>query len=207
MGTQAAYDWPRHNLVRVRSGQGIVQLPDGYPYEPGDIVALNDEEFSNLNVALLGTVLDLVGGTIPLPGSADLFIVQVALDLASVVNGPVTSIIPGVPPSIPSGGSIDMPGFDGDILSWRFLTTEVGTGAAATITFNLEIGATNVGSPDATLVLPLANTSSVGEITTGSDPTTGDNAFLAGQAIEVEAAAVTAFTAGAGVLEILVQAT
>jgi hypothetical protein len=51
--------------VQVASGQHQIQLPDGLPYDEGDIITLTDEQFANLDPNAIGTVLVDLGTVDP----------------------------------------------------------------------------------------------------------------------------------------------
>lgn len=85
-----------------------------------------------------------------------------------------------------------------EIISWEFITTLAGTGSGASLVFNLEIGAVNVGTTPSTCTVTLAGTSDIGE-RTAATTVTGANIGAAGANISLEVAAGgTAFTAGSG---------
>jgi hypothetical protein len=95
------------------------------------------------------------------------------------------------------------PGFKGKILGIDFVTTKLGTGAAATQTLNLEINDVDVTGG---VVNPtLASTDTLGKKTAGS-AITALNEFDETDTLSLEVAASgTVFTAGDGVLLIRVQ--
>lgn len=92
------------------------------------------------------------------------------------------------------------------ILSWEFVTgTTVGTGSGAALVFNLEIGATDVGSVVSTCTVTLAGTSDIGE-RTAATAVAGANTGTASDTLALEVAGSgTAFTAGDGCFYIKVQ--
>ena len=116
---------------------------------------------------------------------------------------PLTSLATGL-----STSAIDIltgftPGFAFKILDWGFATTVAGTGSGASQTFNLEIGTTNVTG--GSLVVTLASTSDIGEITAAT-AITAANIGTASDTISIEmAASGTVFTAGAGYFFIKMQ--
>lgn len=94
-------------------------------------------------------------------------------------------------------------GYAFKILSVSFATTTIGAGAAATMTLNLEINATNLTGGVVTITL--AGTDTLGELTAGS-AVTAANVGTATDTLSIEVAAGgTIFTAGAGVLLVKVQ--
>lgn len=94
-------------------------------------------------------------------------------------------------------------GYAFKILSVSFTTTTIGAGAGATQTLNLEINSTNVTGGAVTVTL--AGTDTLGELTAGT-PVTAANVGTATDTLSVEVAAGgTVFTAGAGILIVMVQ--
>ncbi len=99
--------------------------------------------------------------------------------------------------------SLFVPGYKFKLLALDFVTSIAGTGSSSTQTLNLEIGTTNVTL--GTLVITLASTNVVGELTAGA-AITGNNEGSASDTISVEVAVSgTAFTAGKGVLIVTIQ--
>lgn len=95
------------------------------------------------------------------------------------------------------------PGYAFKVLSVSFVTTTLGTGAAASQTLNLEIGTTNLTG--GVVNVTLASTDTLGEITAGT-AVTAANVGTAADTISLEVAAGgTVFTAGAGVLLVKIQ--
>jgi len=91
------------------------------------------------------------------------------------------------------------------ILSWEFITTVAGTGAGASLVFNLEIGSTDVGTVVSTCTVTLAGTSDIGE-RTAATAVSGANTGTSTDALSLEVAGGgTAFTAGSGYFVIKVQ--
>lgn len=96
-----------------------------------------------------------------------------------------------------------VPGFRGKIVSAQFFTTTLGTGTGASQVLNFEIGTTDVTGGVTTLTL--ATTTPLGNRIAATD-ITANNEFSATDAISLEVAASgTVFTAGAGVLEVILQ--
>lgn len=96
-----------------------------------------------------------------------------------------------------------VPGFRGKIVSAQFFTTTLGTGSGASQVLNFEIGTTDVTGGVTTLTL--ATTTPLGN-RIAATAITGNNEFTATDAISLEVAASgTVFTAGAGVLEVILQ--
>lgn len=96
-----------------------------------------------------------------------------------------------------------IPGFRGKVVSMKFITTTLGTGTAASQVLNLEIGTTNLTG--GVLTLLLADTDTLGK-QTAATAITALNEFAATDSISLEVAASgTVFTAGAGVLEVVLQ--
>jgi hypothetical protein len=90
------------------------------------------------------------------------------------------------------------PGFAGRIVDWQFVVTTPVTTAAKAATLNLEVGATNVTG--GTIALTSANCTPLGAIVAKGAAFTAGTTFGAADTISVEAASVTAFVEGAGVL-------
>lgn len=85
----------------------------------------------------------------------------------------------------------------------EFITTLAGTGASASLVFNLEIGTTNLTG--GVLTLALADTDTIGK-RTAATAVTANNVGTSTDAISLEVAAGgTAFTAGSGYFVIEVQ--
>jgi len=94
-------------------------------------------------------------------------------------------------------------GYAFKILSVSFVTTTVSTGAGGTQTLNLEIGSTNLTGGVVTVTL--AGSDTLGELTAGT-AVTAANVGTATDTLSVEVAAGgTVFTAGAGILIVMVQ--
>lgn len=96
-----------------------------------------------------------------------------------------------------------VPGYAFKILSADYVTTTLGTGAGATMSLNLEIGATNVTGG---VVNPtLANTATLGQLVAGT-AVTAANVGTNASTLSIEVAAGgTIFTAGQGVLLVKIQ--
>lgn len=94
-------------------------------------------------------------------------------------------------------------GHRGKILSLQFNTTTLGTGAGASQVLNMEINSTDVTG--GVLTLTLATTTPLGN-RIAATAITANNEFDADDTISLEVAASgTVFTAGAGVLTVMVQ--
>lgn len=121
----------------------------------------------------------------------------------STITIPLTSLATGL-----STLAIDLltqytPGYAFKLLTFDFVTTIAGTGAGASQTFNLEIGATNVTG--GVLNVTLASTAGIGTVTSGS-AITALNTGSAADTISIEmAAGGTVFTAGSGYFVLKVQ--
>lgn len=94
------------------------------------------------------------------------------------------------------------PGFAGKITKVAFAVTTAVTTAAKAATLNLEIGTTNVTGGE--VALTSANCTPLGAVVAGA-AVTAANTFTASDTISIEAASVTAFSEGAGVLLITYQ--
>jgi hypothetical protein len=96
-----------------------------------------------------------------------------------------------------------VPGFRGKIVSAQFFTTTVGTGTSASQVLNFEIGSTD--TTGGVLTLLLADTTTLGT-RKAATAFTAANEFTATDSISLEVAASgTVFTAGAGVLTVILQ--
>lgn len=93
------------------------------------------------------------------------------------------------------------PGFSGRIISLAFGVTTAVTTAAKAATLNMEIGTTDLTG--GAVALTSANCTPLGAVVAGS-AVTAANSFTATDTISVEAASVTAFAEGAGVLLVTV---
>lgn len=89
------------------------------------------------------------------------------------------------------------PGFPGKIVKWSFVVTTVVTTGAKAADLNLEINATNVAG--GVLGLTSANCTPLGKVIDAT-AITADNEFDENDTISIEAANVTAFVEGEGVL-------
>lgn len=114
--------------------------------------------------------------------------ITIPLQLAALANGDVVTEY--------------VPGYKFKILSVSFATTTPASTAAKLATLNLEIGTTNVTG--GAVALTTAACDAAGELTAGS-AVTAANTGASTDSISVEAASVTAFVEGAGVLLIKVQ--
>lgn len=114
-------------------------------------------------------------------------VLSIPVTLAQLANGDVVTNF--------------VPGFAGTILNYSFVVTVPATTAAKAATLNLEIGTTNVTG--GALALTSANCTPLGKATAAT-AITAANAFTDSDTISVEAASVTAFIEGAGVLLITV---
>jgi len=95
-------------------------------------------------------------------------------------------------------------GYKFKIISWAFVTEALLVGAAGSRVANLEIGTTDVGTVVSTCTIPIAN-AVVGVVTAGTT-VTGANTGSAAATFSIEiATGGTAFTAGSGTFQILVQ--
>lgn len=89
--------------------------------------------------------------------------------------------------------------------SWEFITTVAGTGAGASLVFNLEIGAVDVGTVASTCTVTLAGTDTIGKRTAGT-AVSGANTGAADATLSLEVAeSGTAFTAGSGYFVVWVK--
>jgi hypothetical protein len=95
------------------------------------------------------------------------------------------------------------PGYAFKILAVDFVVTDVGAGAGASMTINLEIGVTNVTGGE--LNPTLANTATAGAIVAGT-AVTANNTGTDASTLSIEVAAGgTVFTSGTGIILVKVQ--
>ena len=115
-------------------------------------------------------------------------ILSIPVKLAKLANGDIVTTY--------------TPGFAGVIEKISFVTTDPATTAAKAATLNLEIGTTNLTG--GSLALTTAACDTLGKVTDAS-AVTANNTFGASDTISVEAASVTAFVEGEGVLLIVIK--
>lgn len=92
------------------------------------------------------------------------------------------------------------PGFKGFIVDWQFVTTVPVTTGSKAATLNIEVGTTNLTG--GTIALTSALCTPLGAVVAQGSAFSAGQAFSASDTISVEAASVTAFSEGAGVLMI-----
>ena len=109
---------------------------------------------------------------------------------------PVTSLATGLGVSAIDLLTAWTPGFKFKIVTFDFVTTVAGTGAAASQVFNLTIGATPLTG--GVLTLTLASQSTIGAVTNGTAITALNTGSSAATISIKMAASGTVFTAGAG---------
>ena len=115
---------------------------------------------------------------------ADFTVEKLALRLADITTtaGTIFKFTPAKP---------------GRIASVDWVTTQVGTGASATITFTPSVN--GVGVQAGTLVVALADTAAIGQKKAGA-AVTGLNNFDDNDEVGIATSATTVFTAGSGYL-------
>jgi hypothetical protein len=172
------------HYVKVASTANQVDLPDGKSHDANAVVLLTDDQFAQLSSTAIssGTLIDL----------------GVDAEGEEVLSFPVTLAT--------IGGAVDVvtnwsPGFAGRVVAVAFVVTTPVTTAGKAATLNLEINTTNLTG--GLLALTSANATPLGKVIAGTAITAG-NQFEADDTISVEAASVTAFTEGAGVLLVTV---
>lgn len=114
----------------------------------------------------------------------DVSIICLPVTLANLANGDVLTSY--------------TPGFAGRIIDWHFAVTTPATTGSKAATLNLEVGTTNVTG--GTIALTSANCTPLGAVVAKGSAFTAGTTFTATDTISVEAAGVTAFVEGAGVL-------
>lgn len=148
----------------------------------------------------------VVGGEGVNPGYCDVEILTRKSLVAATIEAPVEILsFPINLASITGAGDVVTnytPGFAGEILSVDFVVTVAVTTGSKAADLNLEIGTTNVTGGVVALTSALATP--VGKVIAGS-AVTAANVFTATDTISVEAANVTAFSEGAGVLQVRVR--
>lgn len=92
------------------------------------------------------------------------------------------------------------PGFHGRLKDWEFIVTQPVTTAAKAATLNVEIGTTD--ATGGTIALTSANCTPLGAKVAKGSAFTAGNSFKATDTLSIEAASVTAFAEGAGVLRL-----
>lgn len=172
------------HYVQIGVGHDDVMLPNGQSYDAGAVVFLTDEQFAGLSPTAVS------GGTVVAVGtdSGVETVLSFPVDLAAIAaaGDVVTNFTPG---------------FAGRIISVAFVVTKPVTTAAKAATLNLEIGSTNLTG--GVIALTSANATPLGKVIVGTTITAADG-FDADDTISVEAASVTAFVEGEGVLLVTV---
>lgn len=188
---------------------GIVRLSTkncsvaGVPVPGSRITALNHfAETDTINVVAGSTtafvegkgylVLDLVPSTTAVASRVDfigggLAIVRWNVSLASVADGTVEAITPGIA---------------GTIKHVRAIVTTAVTTAAKASTLNLDIGGTNV--TNGTVALTSAAATPAGKVIDNASAPSANNALAIGDTLTLEASSTTAFVEGAVTVEALV---
>lgn len=130
-------------------------------------------------------------------------IVQSDISIKNIIGGGVGRMIVSFPialAGITAAGDVVtnyLPGFNGRIISVSFAIQTVVTTAAKAASLNMEIGTVNLTG--GVVALTSANCATAGAVISGS-AITALNAFAATNTVSVEAASVTAFAEGSGVL-------
>jgi hypothetical protein len=177
--------------VRIKTGVKDIVLPDGNTYQGGNIVTLTDDQYADLAPTAIGDeVLDIEGMVTIGSENNDLRYFHIPISLAGVVDGDLDA-------------TEFTPGFAGTIKAVRFITDTVSTGAGATTVLSLEIN--EVAVTGGAVTVTLAGSDTKAEVTAGT-AVTAANVFDDNDTITVHAATTTAFTAGDGILEVLVVA-
>lgn len=118
--TLPAYEYPKSRRVRVGADNVQVMLESApRVFNTGDVIEMSEYEYDLIDAAAFtsGALID-EGEVAPVPGDAEVQIIDIPLTLADVDDGAVTSVTPG---------------FAGTVHSARFLvTTPVTTGSKAT---------------------------------------------------------------------------
>lgn len=120
---------------------------------------------------------------VPVSDTPAITVLQFPVTLSSIANGDVVTSFPLT--------------FNGTITAFDFIQGVPVTTAAKLATLNLEIGTTDVTG--GSLALTSATCTPLGKVIS-STAITAANTFVSGNTLSVEAASVTAFTEGTGVL-------
>lgn len=173
------------HYVKIADGFDGTVTVGAHEGESGDTLLLTDEEYADLPAAQLdGNPL---------------------IDLGEDVSGATVISIPISLADITGAGDVvtnyPLQGH-GKITQVAFVATDPPTTASKAVTLNLEIGTTNLTG--GVVALTSANLATLGAVRTGT-AVTANNEFNDGDTLSVEAASVTAFAEGAGVLLITVE--
>lgn len=189
--------------LKVKVEAGGVAVTD--VLKPVYAIAANDYSVSLTPPALtgyvdpIGYIEEVISATMvsikplyktqPRLGGGSRSILSLPIALAGVADGDVLTTF--------------TPGFAGKIVKMDFaVTTKVTTASKAT-TLNAEIGTTNVTG--GVIALTSANCTPLGAVVAGT-AITAANSFTASDTVSIEASSTTAFSEGAGVLFVVVEA-
>lgn len=141
-----------------------------------------------MKAGVTGDIGEIMLGITNPPAGATGYVLSLPITLAGVTAADVLTTF--------------TPGHKGKITAVAFAVTTPVTTAAKAASLNLEIGTTNLTG--GVVALTSANCTPLGAVVAGS-AITAANEFTATDTISVEAASVTAFSEGAGVLFITIQ--
>ncbi len=188
-------------VVGEAASFGVVGL---FPVVLGGTVAVGDRLTSNASGAFVKAYgADAVAGIAQEAGVSGNIITAMIMPMVSKNMGNNTMEIPITLANITAAGDVVttmVPGFAGRILKVFFVVTTKVTTASKAVTLNLEIGTTDLTG--GVVSLTSANCGTLGAVVAGS-AITGNNVFSETDSISVEAASVTAFTEGEGMLVIV----
>ncbi|HOV81446.1 MAG TPA: hypothetical protein PLQ01_02075 [Methanothrix sp.] len=175
-----------------------------FPVVLGGTVAVGDKLTPNASGAFVKAYgADAVAGIAQEAGVSGNIITAMIMPMVSKNMGNNTMEIPITLANITAAGDVVttmVPGFAGRILKVFFVVTTKVTTASKAVTLNLEIGTTDLTG--GVVSLTSANCGTLGAVVAGS-AITGNNVFSETDSISVEAASVTAFTEGEGMLVVV----
>lgn len=173
------------HYVKVAAGLTNVSVGD-QTGDAGDILTISDEHYADIPAANLdGNPLIDLGEDV-----AGAEVLSIPISLAQVASGDVVT-------------NLTVQGH-GHITQVAFVVTEAVTTAAKAATLNLEIGNPGTNVTGGVIALTSANATPLGKVIVGT-AITANNEVADGDVISVEAASVTAFTEGRGVLLITIE--
>ncbi len=178
-------------ITKVSAGGSITAGNNVASDAAGEAVAASGSD-AILGVALEsasdGDLFSMLLVTRSSSGSNSGMIISIPIKLSKLADGDiVTALVPGI---------------SGKITKVQFVVTDPVTTADKLATLNLEIGTTNVTG--GVISLTSANCTPLGAVVAGT-AVSANNTLAAASELSVEAASVTAFVEGEGVLIITVQ--
>lgn len=171
------------NTVRADASSHAVAASAG---EPAGGIAMESADSADIIAVLLAGAPAITGTAV---ASYAMLAIPISLALITGAMDVVTTFTPG---------------FAGTIEKVQFIVTAVVTTADKLASLNLEIGTTNLTG--GVVALTSANCATLGATVAGS-AITANNSFGASDTVSVEAASVTAFQEGAGILVVTLKPT